>query len=416
MITQQALEYYISLVISYPNKYKPENRAKKNIPELFEYIDGLVAPLGHRGKPMPYKQKLWHIIHNDLEFSIGLCDCGNRCRFTGGRYLSYCSSKCMGSSEEYKKLQHKIKTSEAYKNKYTKTCIERYGVPFAMQAKEVKIKATRTMKEKYGVEHALQNPESLAKAHQTIKKRYSVEHALQNIYVKEKSKKVCREKYGTDCSLQNIEVRAKALKVMKEKYGAEYALQCHTIKAKAKQTCMDKYGVGHVSQIQEVKEKKIRTCMQHHGVRYPAQSPEVLEKLYEAKRKNNSFHTSKIEEDIVQWMDSMHIKYTRQYRSEMYPFNCDFYLVDYQLYIEINASWTHGKKPYIDGDVECMEQLKQWQEKAESSKYYMNAIEVWTIRDVMKRETAKTNMLNYLEIFSNDVKTCCDIIKNRISM
>ena len=45
--------------------------------------------------------------------------------------------------------------------------------------------------------------------------------------------------------------------------------------------------------------------------------------------------------------------------------------------------------------------LSIWKNK--NTKYYNNAIETWTIRDVKKRNIARENNLNYLEIFSNDI-------------
>ena len=36
------------------------------------------------------------------------------------------------------------------------------------------------------------------------------------------------------------------------------------------------------------------------------------------------------------------------------------------------------------------------------SKFYKEALNIWSKRDPLKRETAKINKLNYLEIFYND--------------
>ena len=58
--------------------------------------------------------------------------------------------------------------------------------------------------------------------------------------------------------------------------------------------------------------------------------------------------------------------------------------------------------PFDANDAACQTQLSDWIEKSKTSKYYKNAIEVWTRRDVKKRETAKANNINYLEVFSND--------------
>ena len=46
--------------------------------------------------------------------------------------------------------------------------------------------------------------------------------------------------------------------------------------------------------------------------------------------------------------------------------------------------------------------------------YYKKAIDVWTQKDPIKRETAKNNNLNYLEIFSNDIEIVIEQFKKYI--
>ena len=48
--------------------------------------------------------------------------------------------------------------------------------------------------------------------------------------------------------------------------------------------------------------------------------------------------------------------------------------------------------------------VKIW--KSKNTKYYDNAIQCWTIRDVNKRNIAKKNNLNYIEFWNlNELKT-----------
>ena len=66
--------------------------------------------------------------------------------------------------------------------------------------------------------------------------------------------------------------------------------------------------------------------------------------------------------------------------------------------------WTHGHTPYI-GSKENAAKLEKWKQKAITSDYYKSAIVTWTTSDVKKRNTAKTNGLNYIELWDlNDVK------------
>lgn len=123
-------------------------------------------------------------------------------------------------------------------------------------------------------------------------------------------------------------------------------------------------------------------------------------KEYETKRKRGTFNTSKPEKDILIKLNEKFKDVKYQYRSEIYPFNCDFYIPSLDLYIEYQGSWTHGFKPYIQENSECVSQLLKWKQKIKSSSYYDVAIKVWTESDPLKRETAKKNGLNWIEFFN----------------
>lgn len=125
-------------------------------------------------------------------------------------------------------------------------------------------------------------------------------------------------------------------------------------------------------------------------------------KQYLTHKKNNSFNTSEPEKQLYETLLKENINKTiyRQYKdNKRYPFYCDFYIVEDDLFIELNAHWTHGGRPFDPLDSSCQEQLKLWQEKAKTSQYFANAIETWTERDVKKAECAKKNKLNYKVIY-----------------
>ena len=93
--------------------------------------------------------------------------------------------------------------------------------------------------------------------------------------------------------------------------------------------------------------------------------------------------------------------FEQQYcKDKRYPFLCDFYLPKYDLFIEIQGIWTHGGHPFNQYNEDDLRKLNLW--KSKNTKYYKNAVNVWTQRDPLKRKTAKDNNLNYLEIFSID--------------
>lgn len=129
---------------------------------------------------------------------------------------------------------------------------------------------------------------------------------------------------------------------------------------------------------------------------YKVNHDTIVEKIYQTKKKNHTLNSSKIEQCIKELLQFIFPDIQCQYRSEQYPFNCDFYIPALDLYIEYNGLWTHGGRSFDETDESCIEQLNIWKEKAKTSKFYQNAIDTWTIRDVKKRQCAIDNNLNWL--------------------
>lgn len=129
---------------------------------------------------------------------------------------------------------------------------------------------------------------------------------------------------------------------------------------------------------------------------YKERKEEILQKANATKRKNKSFNLSKSERYMKELLLDIFPNMLYQYRSEKYPFNCDFYIPSLDLYIEYNGLWTHGGRPFDKDNESCIEQLNVWKEKAKTSDFYKNAIDTWTIRDVKKRQCAIDNKLNWL--------------------
>lgn len=106
---------------------------------------------------------------------------------------------------------------------------------------------------------------------------------------------------------------------------------------------------------------------------------------------------------------------SRQYKTKEYPFYCDFYIKPLNLYIEIQGYWAHGLHPFDKTNNDDIHKLEIWKEKSKNNVQYEKAINIWTVKDVLKREIAKQNNLNYLEIFSIDLQKAIDIFENYIN-
>jgi hypothetical protein len=246
------------------------------------------------------------------------------------------------------------------------------------------------------------------KSKQTCLNMYGVDNPAKSDIIKEKVKQKCLNKYGVEYSLQSKFVRDKGKQTCLDRYGVDSSNKDKKIKNKIKQTFLKRYGVNSFSKTEEYKSKCKNTCIKNYGVdnysktdeyknRMKLQSNEIRQKVYLTKKKNNSFHTSKPEEKVFELLKEKYGNVIRQYKNFRYPFCCDFYIPEKDLFIELNLFWSHGKKPF-ENTKEDLEKLNKWKNK--NTKFYNNAIGIWTIKDIYKRQIAKQNNLNYLEFFN----------------
>ena len=291
-----------------------------------------------------------------------------------------------------------------------------------------KIRATCLLK--YGDEHY----SNRIKARETCLQRYGVTSPLKSEIFKQKSKETCLQKYGVEYTGQIPEKIEKTHKVCLEKYGVDSVFKVQKFRNQSLDTCIKKYAsneddinsIVNIGQLKYVKDKIKNTCLEKYGVENPMQtqyyknlissilsSNEIQEKIYNTKLLNNSFNIS-YQEDVC--FDLLKEKYSdciRQYKSELYPFNCDFYIPSLDLYIEYNGSHYHHYHPFDINDDNDINELNRLKEKAENSNahkngknsQYDNIIYTWTILDLKKRNIAQQNNLNYIEFWNiNEVK------------
>jgi hypothetical protein len=112
-----------------------------------------------------------------------------------------------------------------------------------------------------------------------------------------------------------------------------------------------------------------------------------------------STQEDKFYEQLLQIFDTEDI--CRQYNSERYPFNCDFYIKPLDLFIELNLFSSHGKEPFDATKENHQKRLKQLHGRlALGKEMYQDMIEVWTVRDPLKFKTAAENNLNYVALYN----------------
>ena len=132
------------------------------------------------------------------------------------------------------------------------------------------------------------------------------------------------------------------------------------------------------------------------------------EQTYQTKLKNGSINKTeqRVRELLVAKFGENDV--FTEYWSERYPFYCDFYIKSFDLYIEINAYWTHGKhwfNPLSDADIQELHRLKML---AENSSFYRSAIRTWTETDIAKKNVAIQNNLNYVVFWKSNLSDFMD--------
>ena len=218
------------------------------------------------------------------------------------------------------------------------------------------------------------DPNYVKSIHQAINDKYGVDNAFQIQSVKDdlaarqteiqKKRDYTRKQNFGDSAGWNLD---KSIQTRREKYGSAWNL------AAIAQTKLEKYGSSNWNN---------------------------SDKAFQTKRLRGNLNTSHTEDVIIEVMRTKMPNAIRQYKSDKYPFSCDVYDPDSDTYFEYQGSWTHGGKPFDETDDADVQKLNEW--KSKDSQYYENAIQTWTVRDPLKRNTAATNGLNFVEFWTYD--------------
>ena len=343
--------------------------------------------------------------------------CGKPVKFLNGKKNQLFNKTCC---KEHANMLDSITVKKVLKDIYSDV----------NKKQEINNKIRETCLLKYGDEHY----SNRIKAKETCLQRYGVTSPLKSEIFKQKSKETCLQRYGVEYTGQIPEKIEKTHKACLEKYGVDSVFKVQKFRNQSLDTCIKKYAsneddinsIVNIGQLKYIKDKIKNTCLEKYGVENPMQaqyyknlissilsSNEIQEKIYNTKLLNNSFNIS-YQEDVC--FDLLKEKYSdciRQYKSELYPFNCDFYIPSLDLYIEYNGSHYHHYHPFDINDDNDINELNRLKEKAENSNahkngkksQYDNIIYTWTILDLKKRNIAQQNNLNYIEFWNiNEVK------------
>lgn len=288
--------------------------------------------------------------------------------------------------------------------KQRRTIMARYGVDNPMKAKAVQDKARATCMERYGHAWAMSSSETRAKVTATSRMKYGTDRPQSSDVVREKIKATLRARYGTENIMTLPEIKAKARRTCLKRYGTEEPLAAPEVREKIRATNMARYGGTAPMASSEVRARCMATNVARYGVPYVVQTSDVVRKTRESKAARGTFGTSESEEVLYSRLRGVFGSddVVRQYKSDRYPFACDFYIKSRDMYIELNAAWTHGGHWFAPDDGDDASVLQLWTERG--TKYYLNAIHTWTVADVRKRDVARANGLNYIVFWDSRLR------------
>lgn len=322
--------------------------------------------------------EIYYRLKNNLKKRPVCIICGKPVKYTSGHYAKFCSKECQ-YSDLGKKITKEIKI---------KSNLEKYGVEHTSQLKEVTDKRTKSR-----ADHVNKIQQHVR---ESLYKKYGAYDVMHIPHILQKIKDTNLKKFGVEFPLQQL-----------KKENSE-------IYQKISQTCINKFGVDSPLKNKEIREKIKQTNIQKYGVDNPLKNKEIWKKSQDNRQISSK---SKLENNFLNYLK---LKYESddiitQYKSKEYPYYCDFYIKSINLYIEIQGHWTHNDHPFDINNLNDQQIMNIWRTKSLSDKYYKNALNTWTIKDVEKRNTAIQNNLNYLEIFGKtDLNKYIDIFKNYI--
>jgi len=353
----------------------------------------------------------------DLDKQFFCKQCGTKIVFDRKHhYKDFCSRECSGKhSAQSESIKKRIATN-----------IERYGVSCTLQDKNVHQKVLETWKQKYNTDSPNQSGVVKDKKKQAYLKKFRVDNYSKTKEFKEKVKQTNIKKFGKESYTQTDEYKNRVKQTCLEKYGVDhytkskdYRDRLKDFKDKYKQTCLEKYGTEYYEQSDVYKKKfnkilakRKETFKKKYGVEsysesaeYKARLPEIQEKRYQTQKRNHTFNSSKLEKHAYKMLQQKFKEVIFQYKSEKYPFKCDFYIPEKDLYIECHFGFFHNGKPFDKNNIEHLKELediKLHANKFKRNNKYKQLIYTWTDLDVRKLECFKKNNLNYKIFYTLD--------------
>lgn len=173
-------------------------------------------------------------------------------------------------------------------------------------------------------------------------------------------------------------------------------------------TCLNKYGVNNVMQSKQVLNKLVS----------PFANSDVREKSLQSRIVNSRIALNESDTHNGLLLQSPHerivfallverfgysdviYQYGRYPFDARYPFSCDFYLKNEDIFIELNGHYSHGNHWY--DATNTADVMRRIQLQSSQSKHSRSAVKTWCDIDVIKRNKAKSSGIKYLVFWNGN--------------
>ena len=261
-----------------------------------------------------------------------------------------CSLQCQGKLE-------------SVKEKRKQTNLKKFGVENPFQDTE---RVKQGMLEKHGVEWVTQSKEVREKIEKTNFEKYGCKATSQSDIVKEVAEKTCLERYGTVSPMQNENVKAKVKQTLIEHFGDPKYVNVE----KYRQTMIEKYGREYLNQnnimnYDDLNEEFVRKNFIRDNLFYIDEFQlyfnlsRTASNAYRRRfniEESNYHKRSRVETDLFNFIDT-DIKYLDD-RELIQPYELDIVVPDYKLAIEYDGThWhtDHEKDYHLNKTLKCSE-------------------------------------------------------------
>lgn len=228
-------------------------------------------------------------------------------------------TKCIFCGKEYEYDENNVKIIDPeYESKYdsSKFCCKKCSY------KHTAAKSFKTFRERNpGVSSPCHLPGVQDKVKKTMVEKYGVEYISQSKEVRKKIQDTCMKNYGSKTPLENKEIYQKTYESNIVNHDGKYYLateearelsnEAHRTEeyrkwaketydpSKRKQAIIDKYGVDNVFKLKEFQDRIKQTNLDRYGVDNPGKFPEIITRRMETRMLSNIKNQEEFNKDFI---------------------------------------------------------------------------------------------------------------------